>query len=393
MKNLIIGLAFIALVFTPALGYEVSLLVAGGLFALALAVPTSVEGAFNMAIPVQDAQSIYTKGLVASYAEKPVVKKWLSSFFKPNFTMTKEVSIEVQRGSERVAVDVFRFSDGNRNTFDKSTEKVMVPPLYDEYLTVNEHRLYEEAINGIASGNLTFFQRMTAEQAEQLVALRNKIERAIELQCAQIFETGVVTLASGDDIDFKRKAASIVAYNAANAFNIDTVDPRKVMSTGCKFIREKGKYQSGTFNAILGESAMTALLANPFTKPTEFNINDVMAPQNMPVGATSHGWVSAGSYIVYLWTYPEFYENASGVSTSYINDKKMILLPTTVQYDLAFAAVPQLIQKDGSIPQKAEYLIRETMDEDKGQHKIKIMAAPIAIPTKIDTLYTIQVIS
>lgn len=396
MKNLILGLAIIALVLFPAVGLETSLFASGSLFIASLIIP-EMKGIALMSIPVQDAQSIYTKGLLAVYSEKPVVKKWLTSFFKPKFTMTKEVSIEVQRGSEFVAVDVHRFSDGNRNTFDKATEKIFVPPLFDEYLTVNEHRLYEQAINGIASGNYLFFKQMTADQAEQLMKMRDKIERAIELMCAQIFDNGIVQLNAVTDIDFKRKAGSIVAYNAANAFNIDTVDPRKVIATGCKWIRENGKYQSGTFNLILGETAMQALINNAFIKGSsdirDYKLGDIHAPEMIPLGATSHGVLTAGSYNVFLWTYPEMYQNSAGSMINYVNDKKIILLPTTAQFDLAFAAVPQLIRPDGSIPQTAEYLIREVFDEDKGQHKVKIMAAPLPVPTKIDMIYTIQVIS
>jgi len=396
MKNLILGLALIALVFSPSVGLETSLFVSGSLFIASLILP-QMSGVALMAIPIQDAQNIYTKSLLAVYTEEVYVTKWLTSFFKPQFTMTKEVSIEVQRGSEKIAVDVHRFTDGNRNTFDKVTEKIFVPPYFYEYLTLNEHRLYEMAINGIASGNYLFLKQMTADQARQMVKMRDKIERAIELMCAQIFDNGVIQLDAATDIDFKRKAGSIVAYNAANAFNIDTVDPRVVLSNGCQWIRENGKYQAATFNVILGETAMQALINNALIKGSsdlkDFKLGDIHAPEQMPLGATSHGVLSCGSYNVYLWTYPGMYENQSGTMVNFINDKKAIILPTTAEFDLAFGAVPQLITKNGTIPQTAEYLIQEIMDEDKGQHKVSIKAAPLPVPTKIDLIYTIQVIA
>lgn len=347
-------------------------------------------------IPIQDAQGVFTKGLISVYKERTTAMSFLRSFFKPVESMTKEISIAVRRGTEKVATDVVRYSDGNRNTFDKSSEKIFVPPLYYEYLTANDHRLYDQVITAISTGNTTYFAEMTAELADDLMELQDKIERAIELQCAQILQTGIISLNSTTDIDFKRKAASLVAYNAANDFAINTVDPSKVIEQGCIFIRQKGKSQGGTFNAILGSDALNALLNNTIIKERgdvrSFDLMNIREPQRNAVGATLHGQLTCGSYKVNLWTYPEYYDNASGVSTPYIDGKKVIVMPEAPEFKLAYAAVPQLI-KNGTVPQKGAYLIQEFMDEEKTAHKISIKSAPVAIPVAIDQLYTVTVLS
>ncbi|MCK4522449.1 MAG: hypothetical protein KAU20_07790, partial [Nanoarchaeota archaeon] len=111
-----------------------------GVFALGAIVPTIPGVAYSL--PLQDARNVFTKMLVAVYKEKTSPTSFLRSFFPVTTTMSKEIAIQVQRGTEFVAVDVERGTNGNRNTFNTSTEKIFVPPFYWEYLTANEHRLY-----------------------------------------------------------------------------------------------------------------------------------------------------------------------------------------------------------------------------------------------------------
>ena len=393
MKNLVL-LFLVSLILTPLVGVGVPLTF-GGLVALSLILPASQSGVLNIAIPIQDAQGLFTKKLIAVYKEKINVTGFLRSFFVPVESMTKEVSIAVRRGSEQVAVDVHRFSDGNRNTFDKSSEKIFVPPFYHEYLTANDHRLYDQVIVALSQGNTTFFAEMTAELAEDLIELQKKIERATELQCAQVFETGIVQLNAGTNINFQRKSGSLVDLGVGNYWTTGTNSPYEDLEAGCTFLRTIGKTEGAVFNAILGSAALNALLNNTIVKERNdlknMNLDAVRAPQRNSVGAASHGEITCGSYTVRLWSYPEYYD-VLGVSTPYINTKKVILLPENPNFKLAYAAVPQLIQ-NGTIPQKGAYLVQEFFDEKATSHEIHIKSAPIAVPVAIDMIYTVQVVA
>tara|TARA_R110002167_G_scaffold24774_7_gene86677 strand:- start:401 stop:1567 length:1167 start_codon:yes stop_codon:yes gene_type:complete len=365
--------------------------------AIAALIPAMSGVAYMGLIPVVQGQNLFTSNLIGVYKEKVSVSGFLSSFFTKKESFTKYLNIAVSRGLESVAVDVNRYSDGNRNTFSVETQKEFLPPFYDEYLTANEHKLYDTVIAMLANGDTTFFAQMTQELAENVMKLQQKIERAIEIQCSQIFETGVITLLNGDDIDFKRKAASIVAYNVANDFSVGTVSPYKVLEAGCDFIRTKGKVGTGTFNAILGSEALTALLENTIVQNRndikDFSLDMISEPQRNSEGAALHGVLSCGSYKVRLWTYPQNYDNASAVSTPYINPKKVVLLPEQTDFILGFAAVPQLINEAGGIPQKGAYLVQDFRDEKRGSHEIHVKSAPLPIPLAIDTIYTVAVLN
>lgn len=348
-------------------------------------------------IATTDARGLFTKTLIDVYRERAVPTAFLRSFFPTDESVTKEISIEVQRGTEKVAVDVVRGTEGNRNTFTKSTEKIFIPPLYREFFNAaTELSLYDRAF-GSSQTDSGLFAALAQEGAEKLMSLKDKIERAYEKQCSEVFETGIVTLRNGINIDFKRKAASVVDLNASSGYwTTGSNNPYTAFQTACEFIRQKGKSQGGTFNAIFGTQAWNALLANTTFKDRQdlisLQLDSVRPPQRDSVGAVLHGTITAGSYKINCWTYPEFYDNADSVSTAYVNEKKVIVLPENPRFKLSFAAVPQLLE-EGQPPKKGAYLIGEYRDPRKVAHDIDIQSAGVALPVAVDQIFTMKAIA
>lgn len=341
---------------------------------------------------IQEARSIFTKKLIAVYKEKLTATAFLRSFFPSVESMTKEISIEVQRNGEPVAVDVHRYSDGNLNKFSKSTEKIFVPPYFYEYIVANDHRLYDVAIG---AQNEAAFVQLAMEMADELFALQQKIERKYELMCAQVLEDGIVQLRTSTNIDFKRKAGSLVDLGAGNYW-ASAVDPYEDLEAGANFLRQIGKAGGGVFNGLFGSQAFSALLNNSVFKERNnlqnINLDAVAPPQRNSLGAAFHGEISIGSYKLRLWTYPEFYD-VNGTSTPYLDEKKVVMLPETPNFKLAFAAVPQLIENGGEIPQKGAYLVQEFIDKKKTAHEISIKSAGIPVPVAVDQIYTLKTVA
>ncbi len=350
-----------------------------------------------MNISVQEARNLLTKALVAVYIERPKVTSFLRSFFTVKESMTEKISIEVRRGTEKVAVDVKKYDDGNLNILSKSTEKLIVPPMYDEYIIANDHELYKVAVGAMQTGQgATYFRQLVEGLAEDMAITVDKIERAMEKQCADILDSGVIQLTNNTNIDFGRKAASLVAYAAAHDWSVNTVNPKDVILTGLKFMRETGKAQGSVFNMILGSEALMALLANEKFQNennlVNISLDSVREPQRNAVGGSLHGQISVGAYKVNLWTYPEVYDVA-GVSTPYIDGKKVVLLPENPNFIMSFAAVPQLIQDGGVIPQKGAYLFTDYFDMKKTAHEMHAKSRPVAVPVAIDQIWTCAVLN
>jgi hypothetical protein len=358
-----------------------------------------------MPIPVQDARGVFTRQIVARWNELSELapKGFLRSFFTKKTTDTKEISIEVMRGTEKIAVDVMRGAEGNRNTFSKSAEKLFVPPFFNEYFDMTALDKYDLLFGMNATDVAANTVASVIDAAiEKTNILRYKIERRYELMAAQVFTSGICTLTSGDNIDFKRKAASMKVYTAGEYIKIATVDPRTYLQAGAEFLRTTGRSGSAVFNVILGSRALTDLLANPFIK-NEINSNIKLLELNMPQvnaeGAAFHGQISAGPYIFNIWSYPETYDDSTGTATDYINADYMVMLPTVGnQLVLSFAGVPMIVRDKRSVefPEfitqvATDYALYNYLDTRKMTHDFGIMSAGVPIPVSVDRIYSAKV--
>ena len=341
-------------------------------------------------IQTTDAQGLLTKAVAAVYKERISPTAFLRSFFPSKVFPTLELSIEVQRGKEKVAADVVRGTDGNRNEFTKSSEKIFIPPYYREWFDATQLQLYDR-LYGATEINDQIFSAYVNNVVDAQMVVKEKIERAQEIQCAQVLETGIITLRNGS-IDFKRKADSLVDPGVGNYF-ANNIDPFALFEAGCNFIRKSGKTSAVMFNAILGSDALTDLLANTKFKERQnlFNmaLDTIAAPQRNATGASFHGIITAGPYKVALWSYPQFYDNASGVSTAYVNPKKVTIIPENPNFIMGFAAVPQLITPN-TPPSVGEFIFGEYIDKRSKSHVMDVESAALALPVAIDTIYTFK---
>jgi len=354
-------------------------------------------------ISSNQARALFTSNLIGVFDDYIEPSGFLRSFFPSRQEFTKELSIQVRRNSENVAVDVLRGTEGNRNKFDKSTEKVVEPPYYREYYDMTSLTLYDRLFGSTAidAGVMT---ALTAEATRNITELRAKIERAKEIQCAQVLLLGTATFVNADSVNFRRKAASLVDLDSTTGYWTDnTVDPFATMATGATFLRTIGKANDDTFNVIMGSAAFAALQANTIYKGRvnqnlNNNIDSVNPPQRNSTGAAYQGTVSTGSWKAHIWTYPQFYD-VSGTATPYIDPKKIVMIPSNPSFVFGHAAVPQIFgmannfaTQIGNNPMSAkEYVISDYVDARLDAHIMDIKSAGLAIPIAVDRIYTAQV--
>lgn len=343
-------------------------------------------------ITIREAQGLFTKFLVDVYSERPQPKSFLRSLFTEKVSNSLNVSIEVQRGTEKVAVDVIRGADGNRNSISKSTEKIFQPPYYHEYFDMTQLDLYNTLWNAteIDAG---MFRDYTEQVADHVQMVQAKIERAYELQAAQVLLTGIVELNAGTNIDFNRKAGSLVS---APVWSNNSNDPALTFVAAAQFLRNSGKYQGGVINCIMSESAFQAFVGNTLVQTRawvrNFHLDNIISPLRNANGGTYMGRYDAGAYSFDLWTYPEVYENTSGNLVSYIDAGKVIWVPQTPNFTLAYAAVPRLMNDGGIAAATGKYILNSYTDQRKTAHIMDVKSAGIAIPVAVDQIYTATVL-
>ena len=349
-----------------------------------------------MRISTTVARAEFTNALIAIYKDRVPPTSFLRSFFKKVEKTTLSLSIAVQRGTEMIAVDVERGTDGNRNKFDRSTEKIFVPPYYSEYFNLNELEVYDRLFTDMDIESSVFSEFVTAV-AEKMMMLVEKIERAYELQCAQVLTTGIVQLQSGINIDFKRKAESLVDLGNTFYWNQSNVDPVTSLIAAGDFLRTQGLSTGAYLDVIMGAGVLVPLLNNEAVqnrgKIFNYALDTITTPQAKSFGATFHGEISAGVYRCRLWSYNQYYDNpTTGVKTPYLDDKKIIVLPENPDFVLGFAAVPQLPTAGQGI-KKGAYIYEDYIDGRKKNHIYEVQSAGVAIPVSIDKIWTGKVIS
>ena len=349
-----------------------------------------------MAISLSEAQGVFTKKLIDVYRERPKPTNFLRSFFPAELSPTLEVSIQVQRGTEKVAVDVYRGDSGNRNTWTRSSEKLFIPPYFREKFDLTKLQLYDRvyAAQGV---DAPIFAALINDTVDHQLVLQEKIERAIEIQCKNVLETGIILNAgTGTSIDYRRKATSKIDVLAPNywAVNNPSNTPFDQFEAAGIFLRTIGKAQGGTFNVILGTQAKDDLYRNTtfLARQNLFNLklDNVRPPQFNAVGSAYHGQVSAGAYLFNIWTYPEYYQDSNDQMQPYINPKLMIVIPENPRFKTAFGAVPQIVQP-GQMPVMGEFVFTNNVDADRRAWYYNVESCPLAIPTAVDTIYTAQV--
>jgi hypothetical protein len=352
-----------------------------------------------MALTAQEARGLFTQMLLDVYQERIRPKSFLRSFFPSKFSPTKNVSVEVERGFEKVAVDVVRGSEGNYNRFSRKTQKLYEPPMWREYFNATELDLYDLCLGALGTDNKRLFAQLLNDVADRIGQLQDKIERAKEIQCSQVLVDGQVTMVNGDTINFQRKAQSMVDLNIGGngGYFYNNSEAFDQIATGCKWLRVNGKAVGFRYNAIFGEQAFNDFLKNTkvLGRQDLFNmkLDAIQVPEINAVGGALMGTITCGVYQVQVWTYPDFYDSAAGVAGQpYIPTDQVILLPPKPRFHFAHCLVPQLLEPGQTqAPQTGEWVYGDYIDTRKAKHDFDVQTCGVPVPVAIDQIYTMKV--
>jgi len=341
-----------------------------------------------------------TQALVARFLDQARVRTGFGAFFPSETTLAKQISIEVERHGKPMAVDVQRCTDPIRNIFSKSTEKIFVPPYFHESFDFTSCQSYDVTFGRGVVPQGSFMQSIFQEANKELLAIQNKIKRAVLLQQSQVLTTGIVTLNSGDNIDYKRKAGSMVTKTVSGEkwTAPTTSDPVKDLKAACEFLRGTGNSGASEVNAIMGSQAFENFMSSAKVQALGDirNVNRIAIDMPMMDGVSGlvlQAKVGAGDFIVYIWTYNETYENASGVETRYLDTNTVVVLPTDFVGKTVYAGLPAVMgdpisgQYVANI--EAEYNVYDVIDQKKRNWEYIVDSAPLVVPVSVDRIYTL----
>lgn len=359
-----------------------------------------------MAISIIDHSAKLTSKIVGKFQEEIPVRSGFSGWFPEETTATLEVDVEVQRDNDLIAVDVVRFTEGNKNKFSRVSEHKYIPPYYKEDYDFQRDQVYMNTIAlGVGMENVQVNAAIAQNAVKNVRKNKAKIERAIRKQQADVLQTGIISLVNGDNIDFRRKATSMVV--APILWSVPaTAKPLDDLKAGMTFLRNVGNSSGAAVNVVMRGDAYAAFLATTQIKEQGVNVIEQIQRINvgMPqftesTGFALQGRVSAGDFVVNIWTYNEKYTDANGVTQYYLDANKVIMLPDDFMGKTIFGGLPTMnttniggVAVDMPAIVETDYLIRNYSDKKTVSSTIELTSAPLVVPFTIDKIYTLQVL-
>jgi hypothetical protein len=361
-----------------------------------------------MPLSIQEHSNMLTHKVVGKFEEMIPVRSGFSAWFPEETTPSLLVDVEVQRDNDLIAVDVVRFTEGNKNKSSRITEHVYQPPYFKEDYDFQRDQVYMNTIgNGVGLNSPAVNRMVSANALKGVVKNRDKVVRAIRKQQADVLQTGIVTLNNGDNIDYRRKAASMVNvsvggnYWSTSASATPMVDIRK----GMDFLRDVGNSGGSAVNVVMRSQAYEALINTTEVKSQGVNTLirrvDIGMPQfSESTGFSFKGQIDGGDFAVNLWTYNEKYTDANGATQYYLANNLVVMMPDDFQGKTVYGGLPTLNETTvGGVTTQipgiveANFLIRAYSDKKTMSSTLELTSAPLVIPFTIDKIYTMQVLT
>ncbi len=362
-------------------------------------------------IPLQNARAVFTTVLANKFEDLIEAPSFLRSFFPDKVHPTKYVTSLARRGTEKIAVDIIRGAKGNHNKMDLFTEKGFLPPYFKELIDVTAMNVYDIPFYANGQFNKVQIAALAEQTAVELNEVKKMVDRAIELQAAQVLETGIVTVSSGDSIDYKRKAAMIEVLAGGDLWDAANVDLLAFFEDKGQLLRTIGKVSGGTdVNVVMGNLAWQAFRTNADLNDTnKFYESDIKKGSSRQffnsVGGAYRITLKMGVYNFNIWTYDEVYDlPVTFASTRYLGSKNVVMIPESFKAETSFCQVPKLPDFIRQNPRSNRVFNRlqnrmkgfslfDFVNEEDEIYSAGVKAAPLAQLVSVDRVYTAQVLA
>jgi hypothetical protein len=364
-----------------------------------------------MAISIIDHSNKITSKIVGKFEELIPVRSGFSGWFPEETTPTLAVDVEVQRDNDLIAVDVVRFTEGQKNKYSRVTENKYIPPYFKEDYDFQRDQVYMNTVAlGVGMENPTVNKMITMNAFKNVEKNRNKIIRAIRKQQADVLQTGIISLVNGDNVDFRRKPTSMVNVSTgpgAKYWSDTTSNPITDIRYGLDFLRNVGNSGGSAVNVVMRSAAFEALMNTAYMKDQGKNIlqqinrvNITMPQFDGASGFAHQGIIASGDFSVNLWTYNEKYTDANGATQYYLAENLVVMIPDDFQGKTVFGGLPTMTENNiagtpVAVPSivEANFLIRSYSDKKTMSSTIELTSAPLVVPFTIDKIYTMQVLA
>jgi hypothetical protein len=348
-----------------------------------------------------------TKHMLDLYADMADPTLFFTGFFKAppnNYYNGNSVEVDVKRGGAKIAIVIKDLTVGGRmNSMDLYTNKNFVPPILKEKGVINANELINRQAGQDPFKDVDFQVAATNKALSLQVELDAKIRRTIELEAAQVLQTGKLDLIDENGItayemDYKPKTehfpTAAILWDSASAV------PLHDLALLANIIRKDGKQKPDTL--IMGDEAFSEFINASSVKEVfnnrRYELGTIAPIKSQGVdGAYYRGTVTVANYEMDIWGYDGFYEDPqTGVITNYLGTNKVIMRASVGRLDATFGGIPNFrgifpgvlpaLPGRFSMNTMARDIFTNTwLSQDGGQIEMSVGSRPLLIPTAIDT--------
>lgn len=354
-----------------------------------------------------------TVRMLSMYEDESLPTMFLASLCRTppeNFHDQEKVEIDVRRSEPRIAIPIPHISTGPRKfESTKYVNKSYEPPVYDMETSLSAYSGLKRRPGMDPFEDTQFLQSAIKEAYSNFRELEDIIRRAVELQIAQVLQTGATSLTdeTGAVIfaaDYSTKTTHKATVSTTWATDGSAGTPLADLASLAEVVRRDGKKEPNKL--IFGTSALQRFLANADVKAQLDNRRmerGMIDPKAQGGGATRFGRVWVGDYDFELWTYRESYlDPQSGLHVPYIDTDNVIMMSDGGRIDLTFGSLPMFVPPEGraarflppriSLPGRGFDLTTNAWVTPDGKHlMLSGGTRPLVIPTAIDTFASLNV--
>lgn len=277
---------------------------------------------------------------------------FLSGMFQTppeNFHNSEFVEIDIERDDEDVSIVVQSLSAGYRhNDSSLYTNKRFKPPIHKESFSLDSADLIKRDAGQNPFESNNFRTSIIVRFLKKAGKVERKIRRAIELQAAQIFQTGKLTLTDENgtalyELDYVPKTSHF--FTVGTSWSSGTATIADDIIAACELVRDDSLEDAD--QAIFGATAFENALKDPdFRERFETRRADqgTISPMEMRGnGGQYRGTIDVGNYKLDVWTYNGKYRDPqTGNKLSYLAGDKVIVRSSTARLDATFGDIPHI---------------------------------------------------
>lgn len=270
---------------------------------------------------------------------------------------TEEIQFDIEREDGDVAVGIRTMTEGGRwNEVTLATNKRFAPGLYKENTPLSAERIgYTRVPGQNPYASVGFQYKAAAAALKAFRKQRNKIMRAVEINGAQVMQTGIATLVFADSttqVNFNMRVAH--KPTASIAWGTGTEDKVGDVASLCDTVKNNGK--SRIRKACFGKTAWKRWISDAnvlkLLDVRNYLPGQIVQAKQADDGSTYHGEMEIGNHVVQLYSYDQVYKDpTTGLDANYQDPNKVVIAAEAMQAITGWGSVNRFKGVDNELLQ------------------------------------------